>query len=278
MSKVTVVVDNLASAPEFMAEHGLSLWLEHEGRVILYDTGGGKALMPNLAALGLDPARPEALILSHGHNDHTGGLADLLDLRQAQGLDTPVWCHPDVFAPHFRQTDKDASDAGPPLGGQAAYEEKGAVFHFVSSPVSPWPGVTILASIPRETDFEVLPPGLATQKDGALIPDPLEDDLSLAVEGERGLCVLTGCAHAGVINVLNFAAKVCQKEPVLLIGGTHLGPAPASQQEAAIKELVGRDGLEVSAGHCTGGNMIKRLKAELGPRYLDLGAGTRFTL
>jgi len=270
VTKLTVVVDNsVAHATPLLGEHGLSLWLEHQGVNLLYDTGQGRALLPNLKALGLDPEALDAVVLSHGHHDHSGGLEALLAARTRP---TPVWCHPAAFAPHLKQEPPRPRDIGPPLS-QAGYEELGAVFHWVRGNAQPWPGLTLLAPIPRRTAFEGPAPGLLTRRGGALVPDPLEDDLALLVMGGQGPAVLTGCAHAGALNVLAAAASAAGRPPVLLAGGTHLGPAPAAQQEASLKALAEAPGLRVAAGHCTGLALAGRLQGVLGPRFSHLEAG-----
>lgn len=271
MSRITVVVDNLVShvSPLF-GEHGLSVWIEHEGFNILYDTGMGRALLPNLESLGLDPNLLDALVLSHGHYDHTGGLEALLGMRQEP---LPVYCHLGVFAPHLAEHLGQRREVGPPLT-RVAYEALGARFTFVDRWASPWPGITLLADIPRVTSFEVPAPSLITVHDGQVSPDPFHDDLSILIQGEGNNAVLTGCAHSGVINVLLDAEQKAGGPIDLLVGGTHLGPAPEAQQEGALAELASREGLKVVAGHCTGPVMAGRMHKVLGQRFAYLRVGT----
>ncbi len=272
MSRVTVVVDNLVKfASPLFGEHGLSLWLEHEGLNILYDTGMGRALLPNLESLKLDPNRLDALVLSHGHYDHTGGLEALLGARREP---LPVYCHLAVFAPHLSQNPEGLRrEVGPPLT-RMAYESLGARFTFVDRWAGPWPGVTLLADIPRVTAFEVPAPSLVTVRDGQVSPDPFHDDLSILIRGAAGNTVLTGCAHSGLLNILEDAEAKAGAPVGLVVGGTHLGPAPAGQQEAALAALAARQDLKVAAGHCTGPDMAGRMQTALGARFSHLGVGT----
>lgn len=271
MSRVTVVVDNLVTqvSPLF-GEHGLSMWLEHGGANILYDTGMGRALLPNLETLELDPGLLDAVVLSHGHYDHTGGLEALLGARQEP---LPVYCHPAVFDPHLADHQGRRREVGPPLA-RPAYEALGARFNFVDRWASPWPGVTLLADIPRVTGFEVPAPNLITLQGGQVSPDPFHDDLSILIQGDSKAAVLTGCAHSGVVNVLMDAEDQAGGAVELLVGGTHLGPAPDAQQKAALAELASREGLKVVAGHCTGPAMAGRMHQLLGPRFSYMGVGT----
>jgi 7,8-dihydropterin-6-yl-methyl-4-(beta-D-ribofuranosyl)aminobenzene 5'-phosphate synthase len=274
MDKLIVVVENDPARPGLMAEHGLSLWIEHDDQVLLYDTGAGRALLPNLAALGLDPGRIDAIVLSHGHYDHVGGLAELTELRTASGLRTPVWCHPGVFAPHLKEALGRLGDIGPPKGTAEAYEALGAEFYFFETPVSPWPGVTLLAPVARRTDFETTWEGLVTRgPGGAILPDPFDEDLALVIESDQGIAALTGCAHAGIINVLLAAEEHLGRPLDTLAGGTHLGPASAEHRAKAFDALAAHQGLRLAAGHCTGHAVVAELTSLLGDRFTHLRAG-----
>lgn len=271
MTSLTVVVENHSDRPELAAEYGLALWLEHDGAAFLYDAGAGGALLPNLAALGLDPARLTAAVFSHGHLDHIGGLPGLLRARAGAPLD--VWLHRAAFASHLARRGEALVDIGPPLD-QPAFEALGARFHFVTGLSEPWPGLRILADIPRRTAFEGPAPNLVAMIDGRVIDDPFDDDLALIVDTPGGPALITGCAHAGVINILLAAEGALGQTPSWLIGGTHLGPAPQGQRQAAAAELAARPALRVASGHCTM-DAAKDLRQNLGQRYVDLLSGLR---
>ena len=227
--------------------------------------------MPNLTALGLDVRDLSGVVLSHGHYDHTGGLEAVLAARQTAGLDTPVWCHKDVFAPHLKDELR-PRDIGPPLGGMEAYQRLGARFNWVEGEASPWPGIRLLAPIPRRTSYEGDFPGLVTMEQGRVRPDPFLDDLTLVVEGSGPPTAVTGCAHCGVINLLLEVEEACGQKPGLVVGGTHLGPVSAERKQAVLAELVARPELTVAAGHCTG-KAAGLLAAKLGERFNPLHCG-----
>ena len=272
MTSLTVVVDNQAGAPDLAAEWGLALWVEHQGQALLYDTGQGQALLPNLRTLGLDPARLAAVVISHGHFDHIGGLAALLGARR-EPLD--VWCHPGVFDAHLKQENERLKDIGAPLGGRALYEDRGARFRFVARPVQPWPGVSLLAPIPRLASHEGPGAGLTTLLGSVPMPDPIGEDLALGLDTPAGLVVLTGCAHAGVVNTLSFARKVLGRPAAWLAGGLHLEGLEPHLLEPTMAHLEGLPGLRVAAGHCTGASAAQELSRRLAGRFQTLGAGLR---
>ncbi|WP_027184113.1 MBL fold metallo-hydrolase [Desulfovibrio inopinatus] len=275
MSRLTVVVENLvADVGPLLAEHGLSIWIEHNDTHILYDTGGGRALLPNLESLDYEPDQLNALVLSHGHYDHTGGLEKLLKVRRAP---LPIYCHADVFSAHLDEENGALRNIGMSKS-QKAYEDLGARFHFIERKANPWPGITLLADIPRVTPYEKPVPSLVTMHDGGTETDPFHDDLTLVIEGDQRIAVVTGCAHAGVINVLTDAEEHIGRKANFLIGGTHLGPAEPEQQQAAMEELARRQELDVAAGHCTGPVVAGYMQGMLGSRFTHMGVGRIFEI
>jgi len=275
MTRVTVVVDNKPGAPGLLHEWGLSLWIEHQGRNLLLDTGAGVALLPNLKALGLNPNRIEAVILSHGHFDHSGGLAGLL---QAVGP-RPVWCHPAAFEIHLRREDDGSyRDVGLPLGGRAAYEGLGAQFNLVTAHVEPWPGVHLIAPVPRITAFEGAAPGLYTQLGSTHMPDPLEDDLLVVLETPAGLVAITGCAHAGVVNLLLAVQDILGRSPVWLLGGLHLDLSSEIQRKGVLDHLGRLRQLRLASGHCTGERSHQALDQLMQTRHVGLYTGLSLDL
>jgi 7,8-dihydropterin-6-yl-methyl-4-(beta-D-ribofuranosyl)aminobenzene 5'-phosphate synthase len=272
MTRITVVVDNQPGARGLATEWGFSLWIEHRELNLLYDTGQGPALLGNLAALGLEPSRLDAVVISHGHHDHVGGLAELLRARGDAPLE--VWCHPGVFDAHYlEQEGGEPRDIGPPLGGRAPYEDLGAVFRFVEEPLKVWPGVLLLAPVPRLCYHEEPAPGLVTSLGSSLVPDPVIEDMPLLLETASGPVLLTGCAHAGVINILTMAEQALGTPPAWLVGGLHLDRVRPGQRLAGLEHLGRMADLRVAAGHCTGPEALALLNQALGTRLLPLAVG-----
>lgn len=270
------------------ASHGLScLITAHRGeetRTLLFDTGPEADVFErNVARLGLDLSSVQAVVLSHGHWDHAGGMVRAIEMiraRQAQG-DLPFYGHPGMFRTRGRQLpdgsvlpmeDVPSPEALTAAGARVvlAREAQGALdgtFH-------------VSGEIPRVTSFETgLPFHMAQTADGGWEDDPLiMDERWIAVHvRNRGLVVFTACSHAGVVNVLHDVRRTFPEIPMLaVVGGLHLsGPTEAiiPQTVAALAQF----GLTtIAAGHCTGWRAMSALAAEFGDATLaPLAVGKR---
>jgi 7,8-dihydropterin-6-yl-methyl-4-(beta-D-ribofuranosyl)aminobenzene 5'-phosphate synthase len=274
MLKITVLCENTAGIPGVVGEWGLSLLLENSGKKILFDTGGRVSLLNNASALKVDLKSVDALVLSHGHYDHTGGMQAFLQHRGR----LPVYAHPGIFARHYK-TPENPVYIGIPFK-QDALENLGADFIFTRETREIIPGLFFSGEISRKTTFEITPGSLfCLEKDKKIIPDPFYDDISLYFVTPAGLFIILGCAHAGLVNIVEQARKVTGVNRIYgIIGGTHLGPAPAHQQEAAIDYLRGLDLQFLAPNHCTGLPLISRLAGIFGQRFHFCPCGAVFTL
>jgi 7,8-dihydropterin-6-yl-methyl-4-(beta-D-ribofuranosyl)aminobenzene 5'-phosphate synthase len=267
---LTIITENtvVGKRDGLYAEHGFSLFLERPGLRMLFDTGpAGIATLHNAARLGIDLRSADAIALSHGHADHTGGLLGVL---RTIGKPIPVFAHPGIFEDRYsRRADGQITYAGMPYKREAL-EGLGATFELSAEFRAIADGVYVTGEIPRRRAFETGDAELYVQQDGALVQDPLLDDQSLMVETEDGLLVILGCCHAGLVNTLDQVRALLPSRPIhTVLGGTHLGFAPAEQLEQTAAILRTLDIRTVGLSHCTG------LKAGA---YLAraLGAGVEF--
>ncbi len=271
-ARLSILMDNQA-IPGLAAEHGFSLYIEADGRRILFDTGQTEALIHNAHTLGIDFKNIDDLVLSHGHYDHTGCVAEVISTAESVHL----YCHPAAArhryalqhglsrAIHMPQTAKAALSALP--------SER---FHKVTQPTSLSGCITLSGPIPRETDFEDAGGSFFLDTDGET-PDDIEDDLALWVSTTRGLVVATGCCHAGVVNTLRHVHRTHPDAPIhAIIGGFHLLNAAPQRLEPTIAELAAIDVEHIIACHCTGDRAIRTLKTALGERVSVGAAGKTY--
>ncbi len=268
----TVLCENSVSGPfGLTGEHGWSIFVETDNRKILFDTGQGQGIIANSLILGKDIMEIDAIVLSHGHYDHTGGLPQVLNLAGRR----TVFCHPDVFLDRWWIKDDTQREIG--LRYKRSWLESiGADFQFHRDFREIYPGIYITGEVPRITSFEPVDPHMKLRtSDRGWTQDPLFDDLSMVIETEKGLVVVLGCAHAGLINILEHVRKMLPKRPIhTVVGGTHLGFADITQFEKTVEALDRFDIKRLGASHCTGLENGARLYNRLGDRFFFASAGT----
>ena len=233
--KISILNDNVAGR-RCRAEHGLSYLIEADRRV-LFDTGSSDLIAWNAQVMGIDLPKIETIVLSHGHDDHTGGLM----LFQGQHL----ICHPDTFLKRTRKSNHTN------LGIKWSEEEIRNRFDLSPSrePVRLSEQLFFLGEIPRLTDFESRKTAFA-KEDGT--DDFIMDDSGLAIITPKGLVVVSGCAHSGICNLTAQAIKVTGMEKVhMVIGGFHLqNDDPITRK--TIEWLQSNNVEQVIPSHCTG--------------------------
>lgn len=233
--KLTVLNDNVAGR-WCRAEHGLSFLIEAD-RKVLFDTGSTDLIGYNAAILNVDLQDIETIVLSHGHDDHTGGLM----LFQGQKL----ICHPDVFLKRYRHSNHSE------LGMKWSESEIRSRFQVQASrsPVKLSEQIYFLGEIPRLTEFESQETAFR-KEDGS--NDFVPDDSGLAIITGKGLVVVSGCAHSGICNLTAHARQVTGIEKVhLVIGGFHLQNDDRVTQ-STIDWLQATGVEQVVPSHCTG--------------------------
>ncbi len=272
VTTVTIVVDNRAG-DGLAVEHGLSLWIEAGDRNILFDTGQGGALDGNARLLGINLAETGMLVLSHGHYDHTGGVAAILQ----QAHQVHLYCHAGVVQPRYALQDGTARPVQMPGHSRAAVNAMyGDRLHWIHDPVMLSDRVGLTGPIPRETDYEDRGGPFYSDPEGNRI-DRIDDDLALWIRTDRGLVVCVGCAHAGVINTLRYVCRLAE-EPVIraVIGGFHLVNADHRRLSRTVDDLRLLDPEMIVPCHCTGEEAMALLGQELGQRVVPGAAGMVF--
>lgn len=255
---VTVLVENMAGDPSLLGEWGLAFLVETGGHRILFDAGGGRTLLENARALKVDLARLDAVVVSHGHFDHTGGLEKALEL----GGPVDLFIHPAAFAPRYfkgrervlREENGISSDV---LRG------KSRSFHETTGPTLVGEGVMVTGQVPRTAAFEDTGVGGFIFLDPELkTPDLVPDDQAIFFRVPEGVVVLLGCAHAGVVNTARYVMKLTGADRIhAVMGGTHLLSASPRRMEATIEAFRAMGIERILLGHCTGVNSYAQLAA-----------------
>lgn len=271
--RISILVDNSAG-DGLVPEHGFSAWVEAGERRILFDTGQGPALEQNASRLGIALGAADHLVLSHGHYDHTGGVAVVF----AQAPAVQVHLHEAATAPRYSIRAGSARPIGMPDAAQIALSRFPAGrIHHVSGPVELGGGVGITGPVPRASAFEDVGGPFYLDAVGAQ-PDPIPDDLAIWLRTERGLVILVGCCHAGLVNTLAQVQEVTGEPRVhAVLGGLHLREAGPARLDATIAALEALDVNTIVPCHCTGEAAVARLQGALGDRVRPGAAGQSFT-
>ena len=268
---LTVLSDNMTMSGA-LAEWGWAVLVEAGERRILFDTGAGRVLAGNAKTLKVDLSRLDAIVLSHGHGDHTDGLPQALDL--AGKVD--VFVHPAAFDALFWRDGAKAVRVPPSL----SRDELGSRVRRIVETREPTvivPGIVATGAIPRVAGFEDTGVGGQVFTDEAMTkPSAVPEDQALIFRTPEGVVVLLGCAHAGVVNTLRYVAGLLGEPHVYaVIGGTHLLSASAQRMEKteeAFKELGVQ---KIMLSHCTGLAAFTRLSNAFPGRCTWPSAGSR---
>jgi 7,8-dihydropterin-6-yl-methyl-4-(beta-D-ribofuranosyl)aminobenzene 5'-phosphate synthase len=263
------VDDYVPSGSPLAAEHGASFLIETKGYHVLFDTGqSGPVLLSNLAALGYAPGQIDALVISHAHDDHTGGLPGFLN--EVQGI--PFYAHPDHFRERFRKTDTGPEKVGPSMDHGSLAER--VTLCLSTEPVAIVPGVWTTGEITARLEPDGRSRYHVVRQGDSWVPDPYRDDLSVLLETDNGLVLICGCCHAGLLNTLAHVRGVFGQDPVAVVGGIHLFHADAPTIDHIIDELQRYGPPRLWVGHCTGQRAFKTLKAAFGELVSPCQTGT----
>jgi len=268
-----------------LAEHGLSLLITvFQGdakHTVLLDTGYTKIGVPhNMAQLGINLEDIEAIVISHGHMDHTGSLYAILD-KISQRI--PLVLHPGAFiSPRFTKSPDGAMRLWPQTLVRADLEQQNVEMIESTTPTLLADDmVMVTGEVERTTTFEKGMPNAFVEKEGEVVQDPISEDQAIVIHIKgKGLVVISGCAHAGIVNTVEFAKKTTGEENVhAVLGGFHLtGPFFEKIHQETIDELKMMTPEVVMPMHCTGWKAIQKFQKEFASKFVLNSVGTKLTL
>lgn len=269
--KVTILCENCVFRNiGAIAEHGWAVFIETDQGNFLFDTGQGKSIVNNAQYFNKDLSTIKGIIISHHHIDHTGGLLDVL----GQIDKVKVYSHPGLFKNSYVIDKGKQRNIGIPFRREIL-ESRGAQFKFNTSFREIAPGLMLSGEIPRLTEFEKGSKKFLLKTKEVYAQDLIFDDQTLIVNTEKGLIIILGCSHSGMINIINHIIdKTGQNHIRTIIGGTHLGPASEETKEKTIQALKKYDIEKIGVSHCTGLETSMRLFQEFGDRFFICNVGS----
>jgi len=269
--QIKTISENTAATPLVMAEWGLSMEISFGKKKMLFDTGAGNinVLRHNMMVMGVNPSEISSIVLSHAHQDHTGGLRYFLMQRACQTSDPiPIYCHPKTLEATYVKSPMNATYRY--FGCPFSIEEirrYNTDFTLSKDPIE-LDGKDILTSgeIPMINDYESVGFNFFNKmNDDYQLDTEMTDDLALFIQSNLGLLIILGCAHRGMINTIHHAQKVTGvNEIFMVVGGTHLANAPKERMDQTINEIKRLNIKKVGVSHCTGLTSGSYLQKELG--------------
>jgi len=269
--KVTCLVSNSVMVDsKYRAEHALALLVEVGLVRILFDTGSNSDILQyNAKIMDYDISRVKVIVLSHGHQDHTGGLEWVL----TQTRQPMIVTDPAIFSKKSLREGKEYKSNGMTMPREKLQGQ--AQLQLAETPYAIAQGIYVSGRIPRSVAFEVPQEKYLVESNLMLEVDSFNDERALFVEAEKGLVVVTGCCHAGINNTLAHAMKNYQKPILSVIGGLHLSDASAdkvNKTATALREKGKPQSMYLT--HCTGHEPMIALRNALGASVKDLPVGT----
>lgn len=274
---------------DVFAGHGISLLVSthigNESYHVLYDTGPSPRLLAhNVSMLGIQLRDVSEVLMSHGHDDHFGGL--LWALRRIGQIDTPVYLHPRMFVKRGRLVKTEQGEHIKEMGPIPKVDEviKSGGKPLMGTQQRLLAGNTLLASgeIPRTTTFETGIPGHRALVNGTWEDDEnvIDDTFLLAVVRDKGLVVMTGCCHAGIVNTVKHATRLAGSDAIYaIVGGMHLvGRDGQSRVGPSVEFLKGVHPSLVAPAHCTGWRAVRLLAESMPDAVVNSGVGDRYTV
>lgn len=276
---VTILVENTTPDSRLVGEYGFAAMVQVEDYRFLFDTGSKDALFVNAKRMGVDLDFLDDIVISHGHFDHTGGLEALLKMRGGRR----VIIHPDAWLPKF-VAGLPGFDEPRFIGMRVTREEVARLASTIvenSSAYELRPGVLVSGAIPRTNSYEDTGGQFLRRRNEAddYETDLLVDDQAVIIDHPEGLVVVSGCAHSGLINTLEYAQKLtgCSRIQAF-IGGTHLMSAGEERLEKTLRALESYDIQRLVVAHCTGFYAAARLYGHFGNKVKKGETGFHFKI
>ena len=280
--KLVVLVENHWLDSRLQAEHGLALYVEKDGFRLLFDTGQTHLFLDNAKTLGIDLSRLDAVAFSHNHYDHCGGF---LSLAKQGYPSCPVYAHTGFFRRKWWDHSLDDAEAdtyentmelvGPVMTPDYFFQNGYPGFRMISADVFELAeDIYLLGNFPTERGEEVPHPSSTMELDpDTFVPDQFRDEQVCVIRTKKGLVVLTGCAHNGIMNILNAVEQRFPGETIYAIfGGTHLVQSKEPRISHTIDYMNAKNLAFAGVCHCTGPDAIA-LFAEHVSAYVETGAG-----
>ncbi len=278
MIKISLLSENYSRKRYIKGEHGLSIWIEKDGKNILFDTGQSELFSHNARKMGIDISKADMLVLSHGHYDHTGGVPEFCRINEHAS----IYIHRDAFKKRFFGQQKNGINIGIPWAEQeeGVWEVPFERLILNREPVNLNDGIFLSGEIPSTVPFEEVP-GNFYIDDGKenISRDMIIDEQMLIIKGNRGIYIFAGCSHAGIINCIKYAHKLFPDDRIVCVtAGMHLESVSDLRLQLTMQHFLEMEIDTVIPLHCTGMMRICEIKRFLKERCKCINVGDELIL
>ncbi len=248
MIKIKTLLENsLSQNLALKAEHGLSFFIEKDGKKILFDCSSGGAALYNAQKMNVNLQELDYIVVSHSHYDHAGGLPELIN----QGLRVPLYIGQHFWEEKYAYDGQQYTYLGCGFN-QESLLQKGIPIHTCEKITKVFEGCYLVTDFKRCYSFEIVPKRFVKKVDEEFIEDDFADEISMVLESDKGLVVIVGCSHPGILNMLTTILERFSKPIYAVFGGSHLVEADEERIKKT-QELMEIIGIRILGfNHCTG--------------------------
>ena len=272
---IKTLVENTALSKDFGSEHGLSLYIETNSRKILFDVGAGELFLENAKKLNVDISEVDYLIISHGHYDHGGGLKAFL----RENTKAEVFLHRLAFEKYYALRSNDELEY---IGLDEELKQNRRIVltsdcFFINK------GIQVFSNITQKEPLPISNNGLLMEQYGQTLQDAFAHEQNLIIKEDGKMLLVTGCAHNGIVNILEHFHDLKGRMPNYVVGGFHLSSRSSGNNvnpemiDKISKYLINTNA-KFCTCHCTGIEPYNRLKAAMGDSIDYLSAGSEITI
>ncbi len=271
---IKTLVENTAISEEFGHEHGFSLYIETKKKKILFDVGESDLFLKNANKLNVDISAVDSLVISHGHSDHGGGLKMFL----RENTSAKVFLNMHAFGNHYALRPNNKVDY---IGLEQGLKEKEQI-RLTSDNFLIGEDIIVFVNKSHQVPMPLSNEGLLVKENGKATNDLFAHEQNLIVEEDGKILLVVGCAHNGIINIMEHFQTLKGRMPDYVIGGFHLSSRSGRGEAPETIQKIGKYLIETKAkyytGHCTGIEAYNQLKDIMGDQIQYLPAGSEITI